>query len=276
MRSGEKSGQLEQAFTQIEDGLVQLSAFSDKLRNYALYIGIVFFVQMFLALQLCVFVLPQFAQIFFSMGGRLPFMSRTLMAASGYLRQWEALPLVVVALIVGVTLWRNLPFLSNRRTALQRFLARSSLHVPVLRYIVSRRDLSHIADVLQKLLSVGTPLDSALESAALLDVNPAYREALARVKKRIEQGISLKAAMNAESRLFPSSFLGMVALGESGGTLPQTLERVSTLYREDAIKTAHILLDIGAPAAVCALGALVFWVYSGIFAAVFSLPSLVK
>lgn len=276
VRSGERSGQLPQAFAQLEDGLVQLSEFGDKLRNYMLYIGIVFVVELFLAIQLCMFVLPQFAAIFASMGGRLPLVSRTLIAGSGYLRHWEALPVLAVAVIALVALWRNLPFLSNRRTALQRSLARWSLYVPVVRYVVSRRDLAHITDVLQKLLRVGTPLDTALGSAATLDVNPAYREALLRIKKRIEQGVSLKVAANAESRVLPTSFLGMLALGEGGGTLPQTLERVSTLYREEAIKTAHILLDIAAPAAVCVLGSLVFWVYSGIFAAVFSLPSLVK
>ncbi|HNR34731.1 MAG TPA: type II secretion system F family protein [Candidatus Hydrogenedentes bacterium] len=276
VRNGEKSGQLEQAFARIEEGLVQLSAFSDKLRNYALYIGIVFFIELFLAIQLCLFIVPQFVTIFGGFGQSLPFVTQTLLGVSRYLNRWEAYVFLAVALVIAVALWRNLPFLSNRRTALQRFLGRLSLHIPFVRYMVSRRDLSHVASVLRDLLSIGTPLDTALENAAQLDINPAYREALARVKKRIEQGISLKTALNAESRVLPDSFLGVIALGENAGSLPDILGRVSTLYRDDAVKTAHIFLDIAAPAAVCALGTLVFWLYSGIFSAVFSLPTLVR
>jgi len=277
VRNGEKGGQLEQAFTQIEDGLVQLSAFSDKLRNYALYIGIVFFIELFLAIQLCLFVVPQIATIFGSFGGsQLPYISRTLVAFSHYLNRWEAYAVFVVLLALAIVLWRNLPFLSNRRTSVQRLLGRASLHVPVVRYVVSRRDLAHVASILQKLLSVGTPLDTALESVAILDINPAYREAFWRIKKRIEQGVSLKTALNAESHVLPDSFLGVIGLGESAGTLPDILGRVSALYRDDAIKTAHVLLDVAAPAMVCILGTFVFWIYSGIFAAVFSLPMLVK
>lgn len=276
VRNGERSGQLEQAFVQLEDGLVNLSALSDKLRNYMFYIASVFIIELFLAVQLCLFILPQLDAISASFGHRLPFLSRTLIEIFAHLKHWEAIPLLFLLLVTGVLLWRNLPFLSNRRTALQRFLGRVSLHVPVLRYIVSRRDLAHTTAVLQRLLAVGTPLDTAMATVAQLDVNIRYREALARITKRIEQGVALKTAMNAERHVFPESFLGMIALGESGGSLPEVLGRISALYHDEAIKTAHILLDIAAPAAVCVLGTFVFWIYSGIFSAVFFLPTLVK
>ncbi len=68
----------------------------------------------------------------------------------------------------------------------------------------------------------------------------------------------------------------MIAIGESSGLLAQSIRQVTNLYEQQANKSARILLEIGAPLAVCAVGALVFVVYTSLFQAVLGLSAAVE
>ena len=275
VKSGEDTGRLCEALCELEERLIQLSSFRDKVRNYLLYIGIVFFIELLIAAQMVVFVVPQFTWIYAGFNAPLPQTTRALVAVADYLRQWQALVIIFAVVAIGIGLWSSIPVFSQRDSFVSRVLGRIFLWVPFLRGVIVRRDSAHIASVLHKLLKAGLTLNDALEDAAELDVNPRFKDALHRIKRRIEEGRSFRDALESEGKVFPESFRGLAALGENAGLLPEALAQIADLHRREALMNAHILLDIAAPTAVCLVGALVFVIYSGLFSAIFGLSSLV-
>lgn len=184
-----------------------------------------------------------------------------LYAASKWLRDHQAWfsyfsPLIwaLVLSLPGILFfWVTL----NGNSRLARAAASVILRVPVLRVFVKAFSTAHAADILAQLAGAGFPLDEALGYAAE-GAHPAYAAALLRMRDRVRQGSSFGQAAEYETRLFPSSFAEMAALGDYAGNLPETLANLAHVYRERAGRLVGVAEAVAAPLSTIALGVVVF------------------
>jgi len=80
--------------------------------------------------------------------------------------------------------------------------------------------------------SAGLPILRCLETLEEQTENSSFKHILLEVKENVETGLTLHDAFARHKNIFPEFFLGMVAAGESGGKLSQTLE-ISADYLEN-------------------------------------------
>jgi type IV pilus assembly protein PilC len=67
--------------------------------------------------------------------------------------------------------------------------------------------------------------------------NEKLREALVQIRKDVEAGISLSGALARHPKIFNDLYVAMVAAGETGGILEETLKRVADqLEKDDALR----------------------------------------
>jgi len=264
VKDGEQTGTLGAVLRDLEEELVQSSSFFERTNAYLSYVGMVFLVQFMLAAMLCSFVLPQFVAIYVSLGGNgaLPWSIQTLQTLMPYLLIGASILGVVV--VLGIFFYR-LRHELHEYDRLYGGLYRLLLRIPLIGAVFSKRNLAHIATVLEKLLGAGVPMASALEDVESLDVGPIFAACFGRIREKVEQGESLASAVEAEQRWLPASFRSQIALGEDSGLLPEAFERIAHSYRREALKNARILLDIAAPIAICLVGLFTFFVYSAFF-----------
>jgi general secretion pathway protein F len=92
---------------------------------------------------------------------------------------------------------------------------------------VSLATLSTMTRQFASLIKANIPLVEAL--AALVDQteHPGLRSALADIRQKVNEGSSLKNALNAHPKIFTPIFINMVESGESSGTLPLVLLRLA-------------------------------------------------
>jgi len=77
----------------------------------------------------------------------------------------------------------------------------------------------------------GLSIVRCLETFESQNDNPAFKEVIGDVRKRVEAGMSLKEAFETHREVFSDFFLGMVEAGETGGKLSETLH-MSAQYLE--------------------------------------------
>lgn len=94
------------------------------------------------------------------------------------------------------------------------------------------RNLSVLMRQLQAVVSCGTPLVDALAGMERQARKGPWRDAIAEVRSRVEEGTSLSAAMEARPDCFDPVCRSLVAAGEATGNLPAMLERVATMTRK--------------------------------------------
>src|SRR5919202_646879 len=104
--------------------------------------------------------------------------------------------------------------------------------------------------------------------------NPKLKEAFSQVRKDVEAGLALSDALARHPDIFNELYIAMVAAGETGGILEETLHRVADQLEKDAslrrqIKSAMvypIVIITFAGLVVIALVAFLVPVFEGVFA----------
>jgi type IV pilus assembly protein PilC len=251
VKVGEETGRLDEALSELAEDVLQTLSLQDAITGCKMYIGMVLLLQLTIAVFLSIRVLPIFMGILADFEVPAPRPVSLFVAFTNYLIAWKWLPLLVITCLVLVG-WK---VLIRRDGAFSAAVGALFAHLPLFGGIVAKRNLGHVALVMEKLVAAGVPLDAALEDVASLDVNPTYRSVLRRVKERVHNGETLRSAMEIEKKL-PVSFRGLISVGESSGLLPEALARIGRLYQRDAAKTSKIVLDVTAPLGVVALGCL--------------------
>ncbi len=92
---------------------------------------------------------------------------------------------------------------------------------------VRDRDLIEFYQRLSESLEVGLPLLSTLEENIKLIGSKRLARSVERVKLDVENGLTLSQAMSQQSDVFDTLQIGIVAMGEQSGTLPEALKHLA-------------------------------------------------
>lgn len=93
---------------------------------------------------------------------------------------------------------------------------------------VSATDLAVTVRQLASLIKANIPLVEALSAVAEQSENNRLKGVLGDIRQQVNEGSSLKKAMQAHSRIFTPIYINMIESGEASGTLPLVLERLAS------------------------------------------------
>jgi len=92
---------------------------------------------------------------------------------------------------------------------------------------LSQREIGDMTQQLSTLLSAGLPLDRSLGILTELAENERVRDMVDKVRNHVREGGSLSEGLEARHGVFSRFYINMVRAGEIGGSLDQTLARMS-------------------------------------------------
>lgn len=87
------------------------------------------------------------------------------------------------------------------------------------------------------MIDSGLPLVQCLEILAAQQPDKGFRQIIEAVRKDVEQGATLQAALSKHPKAFSDLYVNMVGAGEAGGILDVILQRLS-IYIEKSVKLA--------------------------------------
>ena len=149
---------------------------------------------------------------------------------------------------------------------------RQSRRVPSRTLAVFTRQLAVMVDA-------GLPLVPCLELLAKEEPHPEFSTAVRAVRRDVERGTALAAAMARHPHAFDRLYTSMVAAGEASGTLDAILKRLATFIEKQARLASEVRSALIYPAVVLSIAifvvALILWqvvptftsLYSGLSAA---------
>ena len=137
----------------------------------------------------------------------------------------------------------------------QRFLDGLLMKIPVLGGCMRSFAIARFSWALALTQQTGMPISRSLELSFRATGNGAFVGASSGVCDSVLNGGELSQALD-ESRLFPEEYLSLVQVAEASGTVPETLERLSPQFEDQARRSLAAL--------AIALGWLV-WTIVGVF-----------
>lgn len=105
--------------------------------------------------------------------------------------------------------------------------ARGRPRLSLQRHRVKDAELAAFTREMATLLEAGLPLDRALGVLGSLSDNPALISLVDDIRRRVQHGEALGAALAAHPRVFPPVYVNLVRAGESGGALETVLGRLA-------------------------------------------------
>ncbi|HJT40626.1 MAG TPA: type II secretion system inner membrane protein GspF [Sphingobium sp.] len=135
-----------------------------------------------------------------------------------------------------------------------------SLRAPRL----SAKELTLFTRQLSTLIHV-SPLEESLRTIGRQSERDYVRAIVGKVHSGVLEGRRLADALGAEPKSFPPLYRAMVSAGESSGSLPTIMERLSDLMERQAVIRSKVLTAIAYPSvlaafAVCVVAALMIFV----------------
>ena len=136
----------------------------------------------------------------------------------------------------------------------KKFLDPLLMRIPVLGNCLRSFAIARFSWAFYLTQQTGMPVTASLQAALKATTNGAFIAGGHSILESIESGKTLTVAL-AESGLFPDEFIEMVDVGETSGTVPEALHRLSPQFEEQARRSLKTL--------TAALGTLVWLTVAG-------------
>jgi type IV pilus assembly protein PilC len=270
IRAGEHTGRLPEVLHALSESLKrddELAAYARRIAIYPAIVGMIIIAALGVAL---IYVVPELARLFRTVGQALPWQTRFLIAVSGFILDYGwALLGVVTAVVIGAR-----HAVATRPEIRLRFDA-ALLRLPILGAVRRKIILARFTGLFAMMYASGITIVDALRVAEDVVGNSALKNGLQQVGRGIEQGWKVSEAFRAVE-LFPPLVTRMLRVGESTGALDTALANVSYFYDRDVREAIERLQASIEPTLTLVLGGLLMAVMSAVMMPVYDIITRMK
>lgn len=269
VRSGEKSGKLDQVLAKLADNLEKQREFRGKIKGALIYPVIVISAMIGVMFIMVTFVIPQLLNLYKDFNMNLPFSTLILMKVSSFFQKFW--PLILVSLFAGGFSFKK--YIKTKRG--KKMIDSWLLKLPLFSKVIKMSALVDTTRTLSILIGSGVSMLDALDIVIETSSNAVYQEAFGRIYKKVEIGQSLGKSL-AEEEIFPPILVQMATVGEQTGHLDETLMRISKYFEMESELAVKAMTTLIEPAILLFLGLGVGFLVISVITPIYQLTSSIK
>ncbi|MCX8027919.1 MAG: type II secretion system F family protein [Thermodesulfovibrionales bacterium] len=262
IQAGENSGSLDKVLMRLSDYLTSRASLKEKVKNALIYPIFMLCVSIVVLGFVFVFVIPKITKIFKDTNTPLPLLTKAFVEISSFMTNYWWLMFVVLILVV---------FVFERVLLKKKDLVDSWL-LKLPGNIIQSLYYARFARILSYLLEGGVSMLTALKYSARATGNTFIERTLQRTQEDITEGMSLSNALKG----FPPIFIQLVATGEKGGRLIETLRQTADIYEEEFNKRMSRLISIIEPSMIIGMGIIVCLIVLSVLLPLLQMNQLIK
>lgn len=269
VRAGEVGGFLDEVLLSIAanfEGEVQLRG---KIKSAMTYPVVVFVVAIIAMVAMLLFIVPIFANMYASLGGQLPFMTRLLMAMSTALK-WGIGPLIV-AIVAFVIWWGR----HKNDDAVRERVDPWKLKIPVFGLLSRKIAVSRFTRNFGTMVHAGVPILQALDIVGETSGNVVIEHAAKAVQESVRRGESLAGPL-AQHPVFPPMVVQMISVGEDTGALDTMLAKVADFYDAEVEAMTEQLTSLIEPIMIVGVGGIIGFIVIGMYMPIFQIANVIS
>lgn len=269
VRAGEQSGHLDTVLARLADYAEAQQETRSSIGATLAYPIVLAVVALLVVIGLLAYIVPEIVGVFEALDAELPWLTRGLIALSGFIRTWGLLVLLlVVSLAVAMRLALRRPRVRYRTDA-------RLLRLPVVGKLLRGADSGRFTRTLSILSGSGVPVLEALGITASVVNNRPMRESVERAAIQVREGMSLHRALESSGH-FPPMVLHLIASGEQSGQLETMLHRAADHQERETRTRVSMLTSMLEPAVILLAGAVVLLIVLAVLLPIFELNQLVR
>lgn len=267
-RAGEESGRLDAILSELATYMEKQVALRRKVRSAMTYPVVIMAFFLGAVAFLFLWLLPKFENMFATLKGELPIVTRYALAVSAFAQQWfPLLFLAAVAAVVGF-------MCAKRNDAFALAIDRFKLKVPVLGPLLLKVALVRFLETLATLQKSGVAILNSLEMAGNTVSNRHVAQVLEEAGRQVAQG-SLLSRELGKNEVFPRMMIRMMSVGEETGRVEDLLYRTATYYEDEVDAGIQSLTSLIEPVVLLMMGVVVAFVVVSVYFPIFQMAGAV-
>ena len=267
--AGEQSGHLDVILERLAEYTEARQSLRQTITNAMVYPIVLVFMCFGIISFMLASVVPRIVTVFQNTGGKLPILTRGLIASSDFLRhEWFWLVAGIAAVVYG--LWWLL-----QQEGPKRSFHRNLLRMPLAGRLTRGVNTARFTRTLSILAGSGVPIIDALRIAAQVVENLPMRDAVTEAAVRVREGASISRSL-AASKLFPPMMTHLISSGEASGRLEEMLGRAADNQEREVNGLIATLLGILQPLLIVLMGGVVMMIVLAILLPIFEINNLIR
>jgi general secretion pathway protein F len=267
--AGEQSGKLDNILERLADYTEGREQIRQKVMAAMLY-PIVLTVMCFAIVSgLMVYVVPKVVAVFESAKGKLPLITKVLIATSDFVRAY-GLWMLIAAVIVVFVFRRWL-----RNPANKRLYHRFQLHVPIAGRLTRGFNTARFTRTFSILSASSVPVLEALRISGEVVTNLPMRDAVNDAAARVREGAPIGRSLGV-SKMFPPMTIHLISSGESSGELEGMLERAAISQERELDSLLAGMVGLLGPLLIIVMGLFVMGIVFAMLLPIFEMNQLIK
>ena len=268
IKAGEASGNLDTFLERICINLEKTIKIKKAIKSAMMYPIILLTVAVSVVGIMMIFVVPVFVEIFGNANIELPGPTKLVMAISDFLRSWTA-PIII---LLGYALIKAIKIIIRKNNKLQQAFDKKLMQLPVVGNLVRDAIMARFSMVLSNLISGGVNLIEATEITKNSITNEKIKGSIEKVKREIFSGRPFSDALR-ETKDFPETMCGFIAVGEETGKLNDMLNTVSLYYEGEFDSSVEAFSSMLEPIMIVFLGIVIGFILVAMYQPIFLMGS---
>ncbi len=268
--AGEAAGILDSLLDRLATYKEKIQAIKGKIKSALFYPISIIVVAFIITAVIMIFVIPAFKDLFEGFGAELPAPTLLVMTISDFFVAywWAILGILGGGIYAFFYTWK-------RSIPMQRVMDRLVLKLPIFGEVIRKATIARWSRTLSTMFAAGVPLVESLDSVAGAAGNYIYYEATKNIQIEVSTGNSLMSSM-ANTNVFPSMVVQMVAIGEESGSLDAMLGKVADFYEAEVDDAVAALSSLMEPVIMVVLGTLIGGMVVAMYLPIFKMGMVVS
>ena len=267
--AGEQSGHLDAVLDRLADYTENRMVLRQTVTNALVYPVVLVALSLGIIAFMLAYVVPQVVGVFSSSGAELPLLTRIMIGASDFIREWWWALIAGIGVTIAFIRWLL------KKEGPRRQYHRLLLRLPVIGRLTRGLNTAQFTRTLSILTGSGVPALDALKISADVINNRPMRTAVEEAALRIREGAGISKSLAASS-LFPPMTIHLIASGEASGELEAMLGRAATNQEREMNALINTLMGLLQPLLIVFMGAIVLTIVLAILMPIFEINQLIQ
>lgn len=247
IKSGERSGKLDEVLNYLADEIGKDYDMLSKIRGAMIYPAVVMTGMVGIGIVMMVFVLPKLMDVLLETGTALPLATRILVGASHFVTQyWWLLLIFLAGLAIAIKM-----SLSSRPG--RQIFDALTLRLPVFGQLFQKILLVRFCRSMNTLLLGGVTIEGSLAISGDVVSNFTYKDLINKTIREVEDGNSISMVF-LESPLVPKMVSYMMQVGEETGKLDVVFSKVAEFYSREVDNMLANMMSLLEPLVMILIG----------------------
>jgi type IV pilus assembly protein PilC len=264
VEAGETGGVLDETLRRLASLLESNARLQNQIKGALGYPTAVLVIAILVFLGMTIFLIPTFADIFDSLGAKLPAFTQMMLDLSSLLRSSFSLVLILALALFSWLFSRYYATYSGRRN-----VDRLILKVPLFGELIQKTATAQFCRSFSSLTRAGVPILLSLDIVHEIAGNTIIADCILFSKQDIQEGVQLSTALN-KKKVFPDLAISMLSIGEETGQMDAMLSKVADFYEDEVAAVVKVLTSMLEPMMIVICGGIVGSILVAMYLPMFS------